>query len=293
MLAFEILENFRREMALIEPLLRPGPPPQRFTLREPMNAILTALLLVPHAADLLNLALVPRQLHGLRRMIELLQRHHQPPKPQQGPKSLGISYLALVPDHKRDSDGKPLPVEKDEDGRTWIEPGETMTFVGRPQVKFSIHSLLVSWRALSDAKLALVDLTMGNVSALAACGELSLTLFADGCKARIPLPQPEIHYPGHTIVARISNPGKVRCPVILGASVEMWEESIEGEGIPFPGTFDEENEGPSMDVNLPPDSLWTAAQGKRCVLPIGHEALPDFRNHESRTGSQVPSRDLP
>lgn len=34
-------------------------------------------------------------------------------------------------------------------------------------------------------------------------------------------------------------------------------------------------------------------KGKRCVLPIGHEALPDFRNHESLTGSQVPSRDLP
>jgi hypothetical protein len=28
--------------------------------------------------------------------------------------------------------------------------------------------------------------------------------------------------------------------------------------------------------------------GKRCVLPLGHEALPDFRCHESRSGSQVP-----
>lgn len=28
--------------------------------------------------------------------------------------------------------------------------------------------------------------------------------------------------------------------------------------------------------------------GKRCVLPLGHEALPDFACHESRSGSQVP-----
>jgi len=28
--------------------------------------------------------------------------------------------------------------------------------------------------------------------------------------------------------------------------------------------------------------------GKRCVLPLGHEALPDFSCHESKTGSRVP-----
>ena len=29
--------------------------------------------------------------------------------------------------------------------------------------------------------------------------------------------------------------------------------------------------------------------GKRCVLPLGHQALPDFSCHESKTGSRVPA----
>lgn len=28
--------------------------------------------------------------------------------------------------------------------------------------------------------------------------------------------------------------------------------------------------------------------GKRCILPLGHEALQDFRNHENEDGEQTP-----
>lgn len=215
--------------------------------------IRSILLALPHYADLVDRPLSPRQLDGCRKLLDLFDKAEHPEEDDEMERYYGA--LSLV-----EKQGGEVTEDR---GSLFMGACSTAVLEFRPDFPFSLASLdVVFVEGTPDQCPVIKSVRVG--SRVLATGPLLLAAFSqEDAVYRLIFYRHKRETPGTPIRIEITNASTYAIRVACKASLNV---PADKNAPPRRATFDEDNEGPSVDVNLPAASLWTAAQGAFSAL---------------------------
>lgn len=222
--------------------------------------IRSALLALPHWADLCNLPLSPRQLDGCRKLLDLLDEAERPEGTRETERCYGAFSLIGVQCGEASTDL----------GSFRIGSRTTAVLECRPDIDFRLSSLsVVILDDTGDHDLQIKSVSVG--SRVLTTGALSLSTFPreDGIN-RISFCRNKTEIPGTPIHVEIANLTSYAINFACKASLDV---PADKDGPPLRPTFDEED--PSFDLS----SFLPLAQGALSAWMF-HRASKDPKMQE-------------